>query len=60
MGHRKEEIEKFESLPEERQDAIVEAAVEMFGRFDYKSASTEEIARKAGISKGLLIFYIKN
>lgn len=57
-GHRK--FEKFESLPEERQEAIVGAAVEMFGRFDYKGASTEDIARKAGISKGLLFFYFKN
>lgn len=48
-------LEKFESLPEERQEAIFEAAVEAFGRNDYKSASTEAIARKAGISKGLLI-----
>lgn len=53
-------LEKFESLPEERQEAIFEAAVEAFGRNDYKSASTEAIARKAGISKGLLFFYFKN
>lgn len=53
-------FEKFESLPEERQEAIFEAAVEAFGRNDYKSASTEAIARKAGISKGLLFFYFKN
>lgn len=52
--------EKFESLPEERQEAIVYAAVEAFGESEYKSASTEEIARKAGISKGLLFFYFKN
>lgn len=57
MGHRHE---KFESLPEDRQEAIVNAAVETFGRYDYKSASTEAIARKAGISKGLLFFYFKN
>ncbi|WP_232050912.1 TetR/AcrR family transcriptional regulator [Arabiibacter massiliensis] len=53
-------LEKFENLPEERQEAVVRAAVEAFGRFDYKSASTEDIARKAGISKGLLFFYFKN
>lgn len=53
-------FDKFESLPEERQEAIVGAAVEMFGRHDYKGASTEEIARKAGISKGLLFFYFRN
>ncbi|WP_139651243.1 TetR/AcrR family transcriptional regulator [Raoultibacter phocaeensis] len=52
--------EKFESLSEERQEAIVNAAVEAFGKSEYKGASTEEIARKAGISKGLLFFYFKN
>lgn len=55
-----EQHTKFETLPEERQEALVNAAVETFGRNDYKSASTEEIARKAGISKGLLFFYFKN
>lgn len=53
-------FEKFERLPAERQEAIVNAAVEAFGRNDYKNASTESIARKAGISKGLLFFYFKN
>lgn len=51
---------KFESLPEERREAIVSAAVETFGKNDYKNASTETIARRAGISKGLLFFYFKN
>ena len=51
---------KFESLPEERREAIVSAAVETFGKNDYKNASTETIARMAGISKGLLFFYFKN
>ena len=31
---------KFESLPEERREAIVSAAVETFGKNDYKNAST--------------------
>lgn len=60
MDDRHEKFEKFESLPDERQEAIVSAAVEVFGCNDYKSASTETIARRAGISKGLLFFYFKN
>ena len=43
-----------------KQDAIMNAAIEEFGRHDYKTASTEEIARKAGISKGSLFFHFKN
>lgn len=40
---------------EERREAIVSAAVETFGKNDYKNASTETIAQ-AGISKGLFYF----
>ncbi len=54
------QLEKFKNLPEERQEAILGAATEAFGRSDYKGASTEDIAQKAGISKGLLFFYFKN
>lgn len=54
------QYEKFESLPPAKQETIVNAAVETFGRNDYKGASTEAIAHKAGISKGLLFFYFKN
>ena len=50
----------FDALPENRREAIANAALETFGRNDYKSASTEAIARRAGISKGLLFFYFKN
>ena len=57
---RRSKFSKFESLPEQRREAIVSAAVEAFGKNDYKGASTEDIARRAGISKGLLFFYFKN
>ena len=50
----------FETLSPERQEAIMRAAMEGFGRDSYKEASTEDIARKAGISKGLLFFYFRN
>ena len=55
-----QDFEKFEKLPEERKQAVVRAAVETFGLNDYKDASTDTIAHKAGISKGLLFFYFKN
>ena len=44
----------FESLPPERKEAILAAGIEAFGLRDYKSARTEDIARRAGMSKGLL------
>lgn len=52
--------EKFFELSEERQNAIIQAAMEVFAMNDYKRASTEEIAIKAGISKGLLFYYFKD
>ena len=47
-------------LDEERFDTVANAALETFAREGYKGASTEQIARKAGMSKGLLFFYFRN
>lgn len=52
--------EKFYELEKEKQDKIINAAIEVFAKNDYKNAVTEEIAYKAGISKGLLFYYFKN
>ncbi len=48
---------KFLELPDEKRRKIVNAGFEVFAKNDYKHASTEEIAVKAGISKGLLFYY---
>lgn len=52
--------EKFFGLPEEKRGSIVNAAMEVFGKYEYKRASTDLIAAKAGISKGLLFYYFHN
>lgn len=52
--------DKFYSLAEEKQQRIINAGLEVFGQYDYKHASTDLIAAKAGISKGLLFYYFKN
>lgn len=52
--------EKFLELPEEKQDKIRNAGMEYFGKYGYKKANTQDIADKAGISKGLLFYYFKN
>lgn len=52
--------EKFQKLPEERQLAIINAAMEVFAQNEYNRASTDLIAAKAGISKGLLFYYFHN
>ena len=51
---------KFLELPKEKQLRIINAGMEYFGQYGYKNAKTDDIATKAGISKGLLFYYFKN
>ena len=51
---------KFAQLPPKKQQCIINAALEVFSKNEYKHASTEDIAAKAGISKGLLFYYFEN
>lgn len=51
---------RFQTLPEEKQLAIMRAATEVFAKYEYKKASTDLIASKAGVSKGLLFYYFHN
>lgn len=48
---------KFLQLPPEKRRRILTAALRTFGESEYKRASTDCIAARAGISKGLLFFY---
>jgi AcrR family transcriptional regulator len=52
--------EQFFSLPEEKRLRIINAGFEVFGLNPYKRASTDLIAAKAEISKGLLFYYFHN
>lgn len=52
--------DKFFDLKKEKQDKIINAALKIFSRFDYRRASTDEIVREAGISKGLLFHYFNS
>lgn len=51
---------KFFNLEKEKQDRIINAAIKEFAQKGYDSASTNEIVKEAGISKGLLFHYFKN
>jgi TetR/AcrR family transcriptional regulator len=51
---------KFLNLDQERRDAILNAALKEFARKGFDKASTNVIAREAGISKPLLFHYVKN
>lgn len=52
--------EAFFALPQEKRQRIINAALEVFAQNEYKRASTDDIAARAGISKGLLFYYFHN
>lgn len=52
--------EKFFSLPEERQNTIINAGYRVFSQNSYKNSPMSEIAAEAGISKSLLFHYFHN
>ncbi|MBO9129400.1 TetR/AcrR family transcriptional regulator [Bacillus sp. 165] len=51
---------KFFNLDAEKQDIILNAATKEFAQKGYRSASTNEIVKEAGISKGLLFHYFNS
>ncbi|GAB2497270.1 hypothetical protein GCM10008929_17930 [Alkalibacterium psychrotolerans] len=52
--------EAFLSLDKEKQDRILDAAFQEFAEKGYEQASTNQIAKAAGIGKGTLFYYFKN
>ena len=52
--------EKFFSLPEAKQQAIINAGYRVFSQNSYKNSPMSEIAEAAGISKALLFHYFHN
>lgn len=52
--------QKFFDLPKEKQQLIINSALAVFSKYDYKKASTDEIVQLAGISKGLLFHYFES
>ena len=52
--------ERFFSLPQEKQQAIMNAGYRVFSQNSYKNSPMSEIAAEAGISKSLLFHYFRN
>lgn len=52
--------EIFNKLDEEKRLAIINSGLKIFSIYGFQKSSTDLIARKAGISKGLLFYYFKN
>ncbi|MBQ9990393.1 MAG: TetR/AcrR family transcriptional regulator [Lachnospiraceae bacterium] len=52
--------DKFFDLKREKQDRMINAGLKIFARYGYRHATTDEIVKEAGISKGLLFHYFGN
>ncbi len=53
-------ISKFLQLETEKRERIINAAMNEFAQKGFKNASTNEIVRQAGISKGLIFHYFNS
>lgn len=51
---------RFFDLNKEKQDRMINAALKVFALQGYRHASTDDIVREAGISKGLLFHYFES
>lgn len=52
--------DKFFDLKREKQDRMINAGLKIFSKNGYRHATTDDIVREAGISKGLLFHYFEN
>lgn len=52
--------DKLLNLEQEKLDRIINAALKVFAENGYAKASTNEMVKEAGISKGLLFHYFQN
>ncbi len=52
--------EQFKEIREEKRALIMKAALEVFAEKTFRGASVSDIAKKAGISKGLLYNYFQS
>lgn len=52
--------EAFNKIKKEKQDKIINSAMDEFSKYGYEKASTNNIVANANISKGLLFHYFSN
>ncbi len=52
--------ERFYELPKEKQDRMINGAMQVFAQNDYIHASTDEMVKNSGVSKGLWFHYFGN
>lgn len=50
----------FLAVAPEKRERVFAAAIEVFAKSEYRHASTDDIAAKAGVSKGILFYWFRN
>ncbi|MEI0799442.1 TetR/AcrR family transcriptional regulator [Brachyspira intermedia] len=53
-------MNKNANIPEDKREAIINASIEEFAKYEYKHAILENIANNANISKSLLLYHFQN
>ena len=53
-------MSKNANIPEDKREAIINASIEEFAKYEYKHAILENIANNANISKSLLLYHFQN
>ena len=51
---------KFYSLKKEKQDKMINGAMQIFAQYGYRYASSDEMVRVSGVSKGLWFHYFES
>ena len=51
---------RWQRRPDARRDELVAAAVEVFGEVGFAAAKLEDVARRAGVSKGTVYLYFES
>lgn len=52
--------DKFYEQKKEKQDLMINGAMEIFAKYGYKRASTDDMVKVSGVSKGLWFHYFDN
>ncbi|HMF99610.1 MAG TPA: helix-turn-helix domain-containing protein, partial [Gemmatimonadaceae bacterium] len=60
MSRAKSAPPKWRRCPEDRPEQIIKAALEVFGECGLANARLQDIAERAGVSKGTIYIYFPN
>ncbi len=60
MTKKPEKTPRWSRKPEYREEDLIAAALETFSKHGYKNSSLDDVAKKAGVTKGVIYYYFKD